>query len=133
MNVAFDIDDTLWKVQIRKSKGAVLGEQVPDFDVIQVLRWFAANGDHVYVWSAGGTDYAQQIVDKLGITDLVEVIPKHRQRGEFDPYIDLSFDDEDVILGAANCRVKRADHEETYKQLVAELKEDAARTTTTQP
>lgn len=126
MKIAFDIDDTLWKIRLRKLDGRVAGDQVPDFDLIQVLRWFAANGDAIYVWSAGGVDYAQQIVDKLGLSELVTVIPK-----EHDPHydIDLAFDDERVRLGRVNCRIKRPD----YEQIAAAFQEDVQRDNTAQP
>jgi hypothetical protein len=118
MKVAFDIDDTLWKVRIRNVLGRVVGDQVPDYDIIQVLRWFAANGDDVYVWSAGGIDYAQQIVDKLGLSESVTVVAK-QEDPRFIP--DLTFDDEAIKIGMANCRVRRPD----YEKIAAELQEDA--------
>lgn len=101
IKVAFDIDDTLCKIDRKHYR------QVPDYDLIQVLRWFAGNGDQVFVWSAGGVDYAQTIVDKLGLTDLVTVIPK----GEFGNKqldIHLTFDDDKhEQIGQVNCTVKR--------------------------
>jgi hypothetical protein len=42
-------------------------DQMPDYDLIQVLRWFHANGDQVYVWSAGGVNYCWAVVSKLGL------------------------------------------------------------------
>lgn len=108
MRIAFDVDDTLWKV-VRTPEGDTVGRQVPDYDLIAVLRWFKSNGDEVFVWSAGGVDYAQQIVDKLGLTDMCTVIPKrdivHMEPGKF---IDIAFDDmPDVALGKVNVHVKR--------------------------
>ena len=101
MKIAFDIDDTIYKIDRKYNC------QVPDYDLIQVLRWFANNGDEVFIWSAGGTEYAQTIVDKLGLTDLVEVIPK----GEFGNKqlnIDLTFDDDKCEqIGKVNIIVKR--------------------------
>lgn len=103
MRVAFDIDDTLWKVE-----GEVgTYHQVPDYDLIQVLRWFAANGDEVIVWSAGGMDYAKTIVRNLGLEGLVTVIPKGKVDG-----IGITFDDQEINIGAANVRVKREQREE---------------------
>lgn len=104
MKVAFDVDDCIWKID-RKYK-----RQIPDYDLIQVLRWFANNGDEVFVWSAGGTDYAQTIVDKLGLTDLVKVIPKissadilkKRYEG-----MDIAFDDCETNLAKVDVRVNR--------------------------
>jgi hypothetical protein len=125
MKIAFDIDGTLWKIRIYKTNGTVVGDQVPDFDLIQVLRWFVANGDEVYVWSAGGTQYAQHIVDKLGLSEFVTVITKNITASNHHD-IDLTFDDEKVSLARTNVRVRRPD----YKKLAAELKEDELSTTT---
>jgi hypothetical protein len=118
MKIVFDVDDTLWKVRIRKAGGRLVGDQIPDYDLIQVLRWFAANRDDVYVWSAGGVDYAQTIVDKLGLSEFVTVVPK-QEAPRFIP--DLTFDDEAIETGTVNCRVRRPD----YEKLAAELQEDA--------
>jgi len=110
MKIAFDIDDTIWKVD-RKHK-----RQVPDYDLIQVLRWFANNGDDVFVWSAGGLDYAQTIVDKLGFTDIVKVIPKNSagqtwngssHGPEEDVPMDIAFDDCETNLAKVDILVKR--------------------------
>lgn len=97
MNIAFDIDDTLWK--IRKEEGFM--DQVPDYDLIQVLRWFYQNGDTIYFWSAGGEDYCQTIVTKLGLDEYGTVIEK----GSIQP--DIAFDDMEVSLGKVNVRVRR--------------------------
>lgn len=99
MKIAFDIDDTLWKINVKHLR------QEPDYELIQVLKWFYNNGDEVLVWSAGGVDYAQTIVDKLGFTDMVKVIPKKLTDDMDTP--DLTFDDENVRLGRVNIRVKR--------------------------
>ncbi len=99
MRIAFDIDDTLWKI-----RGAPYFDQVPDYDLIQVLRWFYNNGDEVFVWSAGGIDYALQIVRKLGLNDMVKVLPK----GDHSKLkMDITFDDESVAIGITNIKVKR--------------------------
>lgn len=102
MIVAFDIDDTLYKIEYENGKAV---RQVPDHDLIPVLRWFAQNGDTVWVWSAGGMDYAQTIVDKLGLTSLVTVMNKQRKPWDSTP--DITFDDMEVKLGKANVKIKR--------------------------
>lgn len=103
--IAFDIDGTIWKI-VKGADGKLC--QVPDYDLIQVLRWFHNNGDKVYIWSAGGIDYAQTIANKLGLDTMVEVISKGMYG---DPNsgikIDLCFDDEKVKLATTNIRVKR--------------------------
>jgi len=104
MKIAFDIDDTIWKVRTEKPFG-----QVPDYNLILVLKWFYDNGDTVYVWSAGGVNYAQQIVEKLGLEGMVTVIPK----GELNtphpdnPKIDIAFDDCETNLATVDVKVRR--------------------------
>ena len=106
MKIAFDVDDTIWKIDVKHKR------QVPDYDLIQVLRWFSNNGDEVFVWSAGGLDYAQMIVDKLGLTDSVKVIPKGKF-GDKQLDIDLTFDDDEVEqIGKVNVIVKRPKYNE---------------------
>lgn len=98
MKVAFDIDDTIWRIREDQK------DQVPDYALIQVLLWFANNGDDVYVWSGGGVDYAEKIVKKLGLDEHVTVIPKRMH-----PHMDigLTFDDMVVTLGKTNVLVNR--------------------------
>ena len=105
MNIAFDIDDTLWKVRLPQ------GDQVPDYDLIQVLRWFHANGDNCFIWSAGGMDYAKTIATKLGLDEMVTIIPKPPLYGN-DPKIDIAFDDSEITLGKTNVLVHRKHHED---------------------
>ena len=113
ITVAFDIDGTLWKIEEKTWTHKAIHKfgmphnlrQVPDYDLIQVLKWHVSNGDKVYVWSAGGTDYAKTILEKLGLDQLVEVIPKGQWHGR--PSIDLCYDDEDVDLATVNIKVKR--------------------------
>ncbi|MFA5396025.1 MAG: hypothetical protein WC346_08470 [Methanogenium sp.] len=100
MRVCFDIDDTLYKIRMDKR------DQVPDYDLIQVLRWFCQNGDDVYVWSAGGIEYAKVFVQKLGLDDIVTVVEK----GSFKP--DIAFDDCETKLGRVDIKVKRETTEE---------------------
>lgn len=96
MRIAFDIDDTVWKVLYVPRI-----QQIPDYDLVQVIRWFYQNGDTIYFWSAGGIDYAQTIINKLGLDAYGVVIGK----GTIRP--DIAFDDEKVTLGKVNVRVKR--------------------------
>lgn len=112
MKIAFDVDDTIWKIRIREVDGKKIGDQVPDYDIIQVLRWFVQNGDDVFVWSGGGVDYAQHIVDKLGLTELVKVLPKVRLYDDSNPYeIDIAFDDSETKLAKVDVLVKRPAYE----------------------
>ncbi len=97
MRIAFDVDDVLWKIDKEYAR------QVPDYNIIQVLLWFYNNGDEVFVWSAGGLDYAQTIVDKLGLTKMVTVIEKNAD--DYD--IDIAFDDCETNLATVDIKVKR--------------------------
>lgn len=104
MRIAFDIDDTLWKV--RKEKG----DQVPDYDLINVLRWFCKNGDEVFVWSAGGEDYAKQIVRKLGLDEMVKIVPKVSYAKILEKRnlaMDIAFDDCETNLAKVDVKVNR--------------------------
>lgn len=101
MRIAFDIDDTLWKIR------PIHMDQVPDYDLIQVLLWFYNNGDKIFFWSAGGQDYTQQIVKKLGLDIYGNVIEKSESSAMFND-IQITFDDQEVSLGSrANVRIKR--------------------------
>lgn len=111
LNIAFDIDDTIWKIRMRTKDGRRVGDQVPDYDLINVLRWFYNNGDNIYVWSAGGTDYAYTICEKLGIDEMVKILPKPPLDGN-NPKIDLTFDDSEIGLGKVNCLVNRKSYEQ---------------------
>lgn len=97
LKVAFDIDDTLWKIRENHQ------DQVPDYPLIQVLLWFVSNGDKVFVWSAGGVDYAKSIVKRLGLDDVVEVIMKEKRDD-----IDIAFDDAETNLGKVDVPIKRS-------------------------
>lgn len=98
MKIAFDVDDTL----IKHDKGTL--QSHPNYDLIQVLRWFHRNGDRIFVWSAGGIDYAQMWVNKLGLTDFVKVIPKNNYDGK--TKIDVAFDDVDTNLATVDIKVR---------------------------
>ena len=105
MKIAFDIDDTLHKIRLDKR------DQVPDFDLLQVLRWFYQNGDEVYVWSAGGHDYANNFVRRMGIDDMVTVIRK----GEIK--VDIAFDDMETNLATVDVKVNRDSTQEEVKEI----------------
>lgn len=115
ITVAFDIDHTLWKViedhcdvSTQHPRGWRM-RQVPDYGLIAVLHWFFNNGDKIYVWSAGGIDYAKTICEKLGIDNMVEILPKGKKGIGWPnrPHIDICFDDEDVELARVNVQIKR--------------------------
>lgn len=92
MKIAFDVDGTL----IKKS---ITGEDIPRYDVINMLLSFHRFGNDIFVWSGGGVDYATRWTEKLGIAKLVLVIPKGSD------VVDMAIDDEDVELGIVNFKV----------------------------
>lgn len=107
MKIAFDIDDTLFKIRLDKK------DQVPDFELLQVLRWFHQNGDDVYVWSAGGIDFANRFVTKMGIDDIVTVIRKGSIK------VDIAFDDMETNLATVDVKVNRESTQEEVKEVTS--------------
>jgi hypothetical protein len=95
--IAFDIDDTLYKI-IGNTPDL---HQAPDYDLIQVLRILHKFGARIYIWSAGGVDYATTIVKKLGLWNIAIVIPKGSVK------VDICFDDQEVKLGLVNFLIDR--------------------------
>lgn len=104
LNVAFDIDDSLWKINEKMRR------QEPDYKLINVLLWFVENGDNVFIWSAGGMDYCKTIAAKLGLDEYVKIIPKP-DLGKEDRRIDLCFDDSEVELAKTSVLVHRKHNE----------------------
>lgn len=105
-NVAFDIDNTLYKIVYDFTGGIARPKlQIPNYELLQVLFWYYKNGDNIFVWSAGGIDYAKSICEKLGINDLVSVIRKDKQSC-IEHNITLTYDDQEIDLGKVNILVK---------------------------
>lgn len=96
-SIAFDIDDTLYKI-IGNTPDL---HQAPDYDLIQVLRILHSFGARIIIWSAGGVDYATTIVKKLGLWNIVSVVPKGSIK------VDIAFDDQEVALGKVNFLIDR--------------------------
>lgn len=97
MKIAFDVDDTL----IIPSVATGQSRDVPNYEVIAILKWFQSQGHAIIVWSGSGTDWAKTWCEKLGIEpDDVRV----KQKSED---IDIAFDDCDVDLAKVNVKVKR--------------------------
>lgn len=119
MKIAFDIDDTLWKIVKDDSPrpdgvGATCAcglhvKQVADDDMIAIAEAFLRAGHEVFVWSAGGIPYATSWLSRFvpHWAGKVGVISKEK---EWD--MDVCFDDQEVDLARVNVRVRRehADH-----------------------
>lgn len=103
--VAFDVDDTL----IIPAVATGFDRDVPNYETIAVYRWFQAQGHEMIIWSGGGSDYARQWADKLGLTADWYLDKHHaaRSSGPDDWRADLVFDDSDIELGRINVKVKR--------------------------
>jgi len=100
MKIAFDIDDTLIIPAI--ALGVInTSQDVPNYEVIEIYRWFQQQGHSMVVWSGGGVDYAKRWAEKLGLE------PCTIRLKEKSDDIDLAFDDCDVDLGKVNIKVKR--------------------------
>lgn len=72
LTVAFDCDDTL----IMWSES---GRAMPNYNVIELMRWFQRNGHRVIVWSGGGIPYATEWIEKFNLywmADPPEVLEK---------------------------------------------------------
>ena len=102
MKIAFDIDGTLWLTNHKE------GKEEPNRLLLEVLRWFVANGDEVYLWSSGGVEYAKEIAGKLGVKEMVKFIEKPDFGGHH-PDMDLAFDDVEKNLAKTNILVKRSE------------------------
>lgn len=113
-NVAFDIDNTLYKVidegpiDVHFPGGPHRFVQGIDFDLMQVLLWHLKNGDSVYIWSAGGIEYAENWANRfLPLHPDVHVIEKSKKHKE---QMDVCYDDQEVDLAKANILVKRGEN-----------------------
>jgi|CXWL01.1.fsa_nt_gi FMN phosphatase YigB (HAD superfamily) len=84
--VAFDIDDTLviWSEEMDKSgpdfmefKCPYTNESLflkPHKSHINLLKKYKARNFGVMIWSAGGAPWAQEVINKLGLNEYVDLI-----------------------------------------------------------
>lgn len=106
--VAFDVDGTLIQHFLRAENGigSVLyrggWEERPE--VVQALKAFAAlEWVEVMVWSAGGQEWAQEVVDILGLGEYVDMVYGKEQYADLQddnpplyPDPDIYFDDNGI-------------------------------------
>ena len=106
MKIAFDIDDTL----IIPAVATNLPADTPNYELINVYRWFQKQGHTMILWSGGGVDYAKTWGEKLGLAPF-EVRVKEKNED-----IDIAFDDCMVDLAKVNIRVNRYNNSISRKE-----------------
>lgn len=97
--IAFDVDDTLIIPSV------VTGStDCPNYEVIEMYRFFQKQGHSMIVWSGSGIDWATRWSEKLGL-EPCEIRIKQKSED-----VDLCFDDCDVDLATVNIKVRRIDN-----------------------
>lgn len=115
MRIAFDIDDTLYKLVKDESPSPIAGvgaicacgmhiKQVKDEGLMSIAHALILNGDDVFLWSAGGVKYVENWIKRWAPAweGLVKIIPKEKGHD-----IDICFDDQEVDLAKTVLRIKR--------------------------
>ena len=67
MKIAFDIDDTI----LVPSVVSASGDNVPNYEVIAVYRFFQAQGHEMILWSGSGIDWAKRWGEKFGLEPFI--------------------------------------------------------------
>jgi hypothetical protein len=105
LKIAFDVDDTLIipAITLEDEPHPYIGMYgaIPNYEVIEIYKWFQSQGNYMIIWSGGGIDYAKTWAEKLGLSpdDVIEKIKNND--------VDICFDDCDVDLAKVNVKVKR--------------------------
>lgn len=103
MKIAFDVDDTILVPSIVSGNG-ISGDNVPNYEVIAVYRFFQSQGHHMIIWSGSGIDWAKRWGQKFGLEPF-EVRMKQKSED-----VDICFDDCTVDLAKVNVKVKRIEN-----------------------
>ncbi len=101
--IGFDIDGTL----ISNTNG--LGKEKLNIDVYNLMVLLSKmKNTKIIVWSGGGKDYAEQIVQKYGLAQDVDACyGKHEYDETIDGRVDTAFDDiHDFSMADKNLIVK---------------------------
>lgn len=93
ITIAFDIDGTIW--------GNTLGSHVegnslnlPIAHLMEILHKYFKN-TKIIVWSGGGKEYAENIVNKFGLTKYVDACyGKHEYDETIYGEVDIAIDDQ---------------------------------------
>lgn len=100
MKIAFDVDETL----ITPKNVGETKEDIPNYDVVAIYKWFQDQGCHMIVWSGGGLDWAKRWVEKLGL-EPCEIRIKQKSED-----VDICFDDMEVDLAKVNIKLKEKEY-----------------------
>lgn len=100
MKIAFDIDDTILIPSVAIGNG-VSGDNVPNYPVIAVYKFFQEQGHEMILWSGSGMDWARRWGEKFGLEPFTV---RMKEKSED---VDIAFDDCDVSLAKVNIKVKR--------------------------
>ena len=106
LKIAFDVDDTL----IIPAVATNMPSDTPNYDIINILKWFQKQGHTIIIWSGGGVDYAKTWAEKLGLSPC-EIRLKEKSED-----IDIAFDDCIVDLAKTNIQVSRYNNSISRKE-----------------
>lgn len=116
MKIAFDIDDTLFKLVKDEDQNRLAGvgaqcacgeplKQVPDDMLVAFVHQLLLDPENqVFLWSAGGRAHCEGFIARFAPAwrGIVGILDKEQNQD-----IDICFDDQDVSLAKVNLRVKR--------------------------
>jgi FMN phosphatase YigB (HAD superfamily) len=90
--IAFDIDGTIYGSHFMHKGEPVLN--LKTVQLMELLRNHIKNSK-IIVWSGGGKEYAESILTKFGLDDLVDRCYSKSEYDEvIDGTVDIAFDDE---------------------------------------
>lgn len=101
MKIAFDVDDTL----ILPAIATGFGIDTPNYEIVELYRWFQRQGHYMIIWSGSGIDYAKRWAERLGLH--ADEFPIKAIRED----LDIAFDDSaSANLGKVTVIVKRSNN-----------------------
>lgn len=118
MKVAFDIDDTILIPGVARIGFVPSGDNVPNYEVIAVYKFFQAQGAEMILWSGSGIDWAKRWGEKFGLEPFTVRVKSKSED------VDICFDDCEVDLAKVNVRVKRINNGVSRKDWNETLPED---------
>lgn len=106
LKIAWDVDDTL----IVPCVATGFSMDTPNYETINLYKWFQNQGHFMIIWSGSGIDWAKTWAERLGL-EVDEFAVKEKRED-----VDLVFDDCDVDLGKINIKVKRVNNKVSRKE-----------------